>query len=315
MALDIKVKSDQRALLILFTILLLRSPLAFASDKAVASSSLELPPPVGYRIGDNLSVKLTLMMNEGWILDRDSLPENGRINRWLEYHGTRIQMQWVEGMLRYELMFNYLLVGNPEKLTVLVVPSLIFNLSSAKDNWPFVIEPWSYTLSPILPTEARLPGQKPLLQAVEPPPLINTAQRKIRLFFFAVSIAICILYIVFTVFGIHWKNVGNRPFRQAFKSLRKLNRNLNPEQYYRQSLKIFHRAMAQTYGANVMSADLDHFFRQFPVFRPQRQAIEKIYAASNKEFFDKSQEPRISLDVRRDLLPLCRECSRLETQA
>ena len=210
--------------------------------------------------------------------------------------------------------FRYLIVGNPEKLSALVVPPIDFNLVSGDESWPVVIGPTAYTLAPVLTHEVRNPGQLPELQMAEPPRPLDVNYRLWRILALVGLFLLALLYLLFLIYGPGLLRARNKPFAKAVRELSVISRN-EKAAGYRDALKVVHGAMRETYGSVVMSEDLDDFFQKYPVFSDCRKIIQAVYDSINAEFYDFSRKESKPLSIENDLLPLCRTCRRLERLA
>lgn len=301
---------SKAALVVLF--MLITCTRLHASDSAVLEMNVEKPTSVGYRIGDVLPITVKLQLADDWFLDPDTLPAIRRVNRWLELISVGIDKSVISQARSLTVDFRFLIVGNPEKLSALVVPPIYFDLIKEDESWPVVVEPMSYTLSPILTHEARNLGQMPELRPGEPPYLVDTDRRLWRIFIFVVLLVFGTGYLLYLIYGPDLIHLYNRPFAKAVRKLSIISRMTTSDSDYKEALKVIHNALQETYGSVVMTEDLDEFLKAFPVFSDCRKALQAVYDSSNAEFFDYGGATSNRLGIEDDLLPLCRICRRLE---
>ncbi len=289
------------------------SVVTWAAEQVVIKMNTTLPPPIGYRIGDILQLNIELHLGSSdWTIDAESLPVTKRLNRWLELQEIEVDKQFSWNNPFYRINVRYQIIGNPDKLSALIVPAFYFELISKDDNWPVVIEPWSYVLSPVLLHEDRLAGAEPDLQPAATPVLVPLWNRGLRMFFAGLVALLCIIYLLYQTFFVRYLKGRNLPFAKASKKIGLLCHTSRSNEVYREALQYFHQAVEKSHGSPVFHKDLDSFFHLCPQFQPQTEAITRVYLASNAEFFNLGDKGQNVLSLKNDLLPLCKVCHRLE---
>ena len=272
------------------------------ADEDTSVTTITWPRDLGYRIGDRFEIVAKTVMAPGYSLDKTSLPRVGRVDRWVELTEVDVQTPSASTL---SVRFRFLITGNPDTLSGLIVPPMHYLLKSGEKTWPVVVQAFGYSLSPILLHENRVDGQMPVLLAPNPPPAADISQAARLAWLGGAVMVLSALWLVW----INWFRGAvpswQRPFAVAARKLH--TREIRS--HYPEALKAVHRAFDSTDGRTVLSGDLDAFFDRHPHMKAEEMAIRDFFAHSNALFYEGQRDKR--LRIREDLIALCRRCHAL----
>ena len=285
-------------------VLLLLSCLTVVSYAAedVSQTTIAWPRDLGYRIGDRFEITASTDLAAGYSLDKNSLPKPGRIDRWVELTAVDVTTPSATSL---RVTFRYLITGNPDNLTGLIVPPMHYLLTSGEKTWPVVVEAFGYSLAPILLHEQRVAGQMPSLVPASAPPMADISVAKRYAWMGAAAMVITALWLVWA----NWLRGAVPSWRQPFAVAARKLRTLGGDAHYRQALKTVHGAFNATDGRTVLSTDLDVFFSRHPHLKTEEAQIRRFFDHSNSLFYEGESTSRLRL--REDLIALCRRCHAL----
>ncbi|CAN5315273.1 hypothetical protein BH24PSE2_BH24PSE2_00160 [soil metagenome] len=311
---DLALSSKPRGIARVAVILAL--PLAWpAAPRAQAILDVEVVEPrtFGYVIGDAPSREVHLRLSAGYRLDEASLPEAGRLNRWLELAPPEIREHSIGKGRRYRLIFTYRIVNAPRQLETITLPQLDLRFTDDTQPVTALVPALRITVAPITPGAGPAWSGLPSLQPDRAPAPIPVEAR-LRRFGWVVA---GLLGLLGTAAARRWIMPllvsGKLPFAAAARALQRSQRgNVTPADYAA-GLRIVHRAVNETAGRAVFAPDLDEFFAAHPRYAHLRAEFVEVFTASQKVFFAGAGiPPDLSWSA---LLALCRRCSRIERRA
>lgn len=273
---------------------LLPSPRVLLAQDAPALDVIE-PRTFGYSVGDVLQRRVLLQLPPGWALDLSALPQTRRPGQALELRAARLQGS--------ELRLDYQVFLAPTEVRTLEMPALQLRLAGAAGEQFLRLDAWPVTVAPLLPLEA---SPRTGLGAMRPdaePPLIDTGPRQQRLGLYAAALALLGSCLVHVYVGLPWWGRRQRPFAQAWRSLRRLP-DVASQQQQREALLLMHRALNASAGAVLFEAGLADFIAAQPRFAPLREGLTGFFQRSHDEFFaGRGSPPGVAW-----LRALCRAC-------
>lgn len=281
-------------------------------DVAVQRLDLDTPRTFGYTIGDRIEHVVTLELHPAFELDERTLPERGRITRWLTLHESAIENSARRDGVRHVVRLRYQVVNAADRVIGTGTPPHSLRVLGPDGSFPVVIPAWGFTIGPIIAPQERAEGGPPMLQPAAPPPPVPIAAHAARVAGLA-GVAVALLAML------AWRHLGpgrwraNRGhFARACRRLEARFGEVDPLGAYRGALADLHTAFNATAGRAVFEHDLARFFAEHPVFEPLRASIEALYAESRRVFYAERFEPpgRAGLELLRDLGRACREVER-----
>ena len=153
------------------------SPLAGA---AVETLEMTTPRPFGYVIGDTIEHDVSLVLDPGFELDPESIPEPGRASRWLALNESVLESNERNGTTRHFIRLRYQIVNAAESVIGAGTPPLSLRILGPEGDLPVVIPSWGFTFGPIVTREDRIAGRPPNLRPALPPPPFETDGRAVR---------------------------------------------------------------------------------------------------------------------------------------
>lgn len=270
------------------------------------------PRPFGHVIGDTLQQKINIELATPYQLDMGSLPEAGRLSRWLEMRAPLVRARHSRGTTSYEILFTYQTFHLAERLESIVVPSLEISVGNGERILPLLVPEWSFSITPLAShgMGALITGSS--LRPDHPPSTIAVTPHAYRIFGLSVLLLAAVLYFVYARWGISFIARRKRPFAVSFRYLKGLERKPFTDACYLDALRSLHNAFNQTAGWTVLAGNLELFLVQHPEFASLHLPIETLFRQSRMAFFQPRQAPTHDMDSVQHLTQLCRRCRTLE---
>jgi len=266
------------------------------------------PRDFGYTIGGKIRHEMHLSLRVPVRLDETTLPDTGRLNRWLEISRAEAAVRYRDDIAVYRIMVEYQIFNAPQQLTSVTIPQLEFMTTGGANPIPVFIPEWTFGIGPITNSRARgdlssRPDHRP-----QPIPVIG---RGIRLAVWALLIGIVLVYLAYRRFLLPRLKRSRYPFSIALAELRRLQRMEFEPETYRLALQAFHKAVNATAGEVVFAGNLSAFFSANSTFAALQPDISSLYARSQEVFFGSSElvEPANSLQ---QMIDLCRRGRAIE---
>ena len=286
------------------------SPLAGA---AVEKLEMTTPRAFGYVIGDTIEHRVSLVLDPGFELDPDSIPEPGRTSRWLALDASVLESDERNGRTLHSIRLRYQLVNAATSVIGAGTPPLSLRILGPEGDLPVVIPSWGFTFGPVVTHEERTAGRPPNLRPALPPPPFETDVRAIRVAAFGLLALVLIVPIVRERLAGRLAARPGRHFDRAWRHLRRRRSDSNPAEAAAGALVEVHAAFNATAGRAVFEHDLTRFFVEHPRFEPVRTPIETFFAESGKLLYGSDEVAHRSgpgLDRLRDLCRACRDVER-----
>jgi len=282
-------------------------PVAVAAQ-GIADIRFVTPRDFGYTIGDTFIHEMHLTLNEPITLDTTTLPDNGRLNRWLEISGTKVEVRAADQSASYRIIVEYQVFNAPQELTSVTVPQLEFMTMGGPNRIPVFLPEWTFSIGPITDLHARQTLQ---LQEDRPPQTIPVTGRRIRLVIWALLLGGLLIYLAYRRFLLPRLKRNRYPFSSALRELRDLHRQRSDPENYRRGLKTFHAAMNATAGQVVFAGNLDNFLLANSRYGELEPELRGLYARSQDVFFNDAGETETD-SAWQQLVDICRRCREFE---
>ncbi len=304
---DTVPRSPVDNLCVWMALVLCLTPVAIVAQ-AISDIRIVTPRDFGYTIGDDIRHEMHLSLNDPHRLDTSTLPETGRLNRWLEISQTDANVEHRNEGVFYRIIVDYQIFNAPPQLTSVTIPQLEFLTTGGANPIPVFIPEWTFSIAPITNSNARhnlslRPDRQPL-----PIPVIG---RGIRLLISTLLLAGLLSYLAYRHLLLPRLKRDRYPFSSALAQMRKLQRLDSEPESYRLGLQAFHTAMNATAGQVVFAGNLNDFLLANSNYAPMKSELVALYARSQDIFFNNSEaaDPRTSLQ---ELVDICRHCRALE---
>lgn len=282
--------------------------------QAILEREVTDPRSFGYVIGDRLRRDVRLSVAAGYRLDAATLPEAGRLDRWLELAAPEVRSEQIQGGTRYRLILTYQIVNAPRTPEVISLPQQNLRIVGETQALTALVPALRVTVAPLTSSvpDDRLTAAS-LQQDREPGPLAVEA-RQSRLAWTAAAL-LCLVLLASWRQGVKVFLERRRlPFATAVRALEQRSRASGATDDRAASLKIVHDAVNRTAGHAVFAHNLDAFLAARPEYAPLRGDFEQLFAASDGLFFANRAEAEASAGLP-SLLRLCRLCSRIERRS
>lgn len=256
-----------------FTVAALAGPaLAQPWPDAVADT----PRAYGYSVGDVVQRRVQLQLPPGWSLDLDALPRTRRPGQALELRAARL-----EGSV---LLLDYQVFLAPAEVRTLELPVLALRFSGPTGPRDVRVDAWPLTVAPLLPpVVSPREGLGEMRPDVAAGP-IDTQARQQRLLAWALVLAVLGLVLAQLHLGLPWWRQRQRPFAQAWRTLRGWPDQASPAQA-QAAMKLVHAALNRSAGQVLFAAALPDFVRRRPLFAPLQPALAEFFERSQAAFF------------------------------
>ena len=130
---------------------LVSSPLrAQANTDNVAVERIEVSQPrkFGYQLGDLFERQLSLRLRRPYEFVEDSLPQPGRLNRWIAFHSYDLETTNKGTSIAYEITLRYQVANVETTITDAGVPSHQLKISNGDETLTFLVPPSRTTIAP-----------------------------------------------------------------------------------------------------------------------------------------------------------------------
>ncbi len=281
-------------------------------DGAVSNVEIVTPRAFGYVIGDVIRHKIRIELDNGYRMQLDSLPEAGRLNRWLELRSLSWSNNKDGGANAYEIELIYQILNSPERLQEVFIPNFTLTATDGEQTLPVLIPEWGFTIAPITRIGGTTTAAFLDIKPERPPPAIPITPYVIGLVIMGVVILLVLLFLAYAYASIPFFQRANGPFALAYRQLKRLHIEQVGPTRYRAALRCVHHALNQTAGAVLFPDGLNTFFSHHPRYMAERAAIEKLFAQSRAAFYDSWNNEDAQTHSIDWLLRLCRRCRDLE---
>lgn len=286
-----------------------------ASSAALAQMISDMrvvtPRAFGYTIGDEIRHELHLSLAGGYRLNRETLPDAGRLNRWLEIARADMETQFGERRVHHRIIIDYQIFNAPKALTAVTIPQLDFMVTDGATEIPVFLPEWTFTIAPITSPQAH---QTLTLQSDRVPEAMPTRNRGLRLLLSVLLLAGVLGYVAYRRILLPRLRRSRYPFSRALSELKELQRVGASAENYRLALRSFHRAVNTTAGEVVFPGNLQGFLSSRSDFAALSADLQALFQRSQQVFFDDAQIAQSDAAMK-DIVDLCRRCRTVERAA
>jgi mxaA protein len=286
--------------------------------QAILDNEVTDPRTFGYVVGDKVRREVLLTLNVGYRLDEASLPEAGRLDRWLEIAAPEMQIESASDGRRYRIVLTYQLFNAPQAPETVTIPQQNLRIIDARvagDGHALttLVPALRITVAPLTSAVSvdRLHGAA--LQPDRWPAPLPVQARQSRL---AWTVTALLVVLSFAAWRRGWMSFAaraNLPFAQAVRELKQLPGAAGTPARDAAGLKIVHEALNRTAGRAVFAHNLDDFLAAHPEFAGLREQFDRLFLASSAVFFASGPAAATpSCSASQTLLHLCQACRRIE---
>jgi mxaA protein len=299
----------------MFLLLLMAWP-PLSRSQAILENDVVDPRTFGYVVGDKIRREMLLTLNSGYVLDEGSLPEAGRLDRWLEVAAPEIPSEADGDATRYRILLTYQIFNAPLALETVTVPQqdirILIHDGTAQSAFTTLIPALRITVAPL--TSAVDAGRlsDASLQADRPPAAIPLDGRQRRIASVALALLVLLLYAAWRSGIATFLSRGRSPFTRALRELRKLQPASGTPAPYASGLKIVHDAINSTAGRATFAHNVDEFLAAHPAYAGLHDDFHQLFAASGRTFFAGEAAEEAPAGAWQALLQLCQRCSSIE---
>jgi len=299
-----------------FLVALLAWPaLSQAQTQVILGNDVIEPRTFGYAVGDKIRREVRLTVHADYRLDQASLPEPGRLDRWLEVARPEVRVESIGDGRRYHLVLTYQVFNAPLAPETITIPQQNLRILGATNALSTLVPALRVTVAPVTSGVAanRLSGSS--LQQDRPPSTIPVEARRSRLAFAGAGLLTLLLYLAWRRGLMAFIARGNLPFTKAARELKRLQPTSGAPAHYAAGLKIVHEAINRTAGRAVFAHNLDEFLAAHPAYAGLRTDFDQLFAASGRVFFAGAAPDTPSRNAWPALLHLCQLCSKIERRS
>ncbi len=296
--------------------LLLGACLALAGAGAVAQANLlhattSEPRAFGYQVGDLVERSVTVHVPQGLLLDDTSLLRPSARGKAIELKSVQHHSEGEAGGMRHELRLVYQVFLSPPEVRTLEIAPFVLRFTGQPRDQDLRVDAWPVTVSPLVPVDVSPRTGLGELRPELPPPLIDTRWGRWRLVAYGVVLALLLGYLAHVYLGLPWWARRQRPFANAWRSLRGLPANA-PATEWRAAFQRMHEAINQTAGEVLFEHGVDRFVAAQPRYAGLRNELAEFFERSRSEFFAQGAP---AVGDGRWLLAFCRRCRDAERGA
>lgn len=295
-------------------LILLAGPAGSQAQAILANEVIE-PRTFGYVLGDKIRREVHLTVHPDYRLDEESLPDAGRLDRWLEMADPEVRSEADRRGRHYRLVLTYQLRNAPAAPVTVAIPQQNLRLLGETQAVTTLVPTLRVTVAPLTSAIGadRITGSS--LQQDRPPPTLPVRERQRRLAWTGAAMLVLLLFAAWRRGFLSFADRGNRPFARAVRELKRLRPVPEAPAQYRAGLKVVHDAINRTAGRAVFAHNLDEFFASHPEFAPLRDDFDLLFAASSRAFFAHPAAGARAAGASPALLRLCRLCRRIERRS
>lgn len=310
--------SRSRAMLLL---ILLAGPASLQAQVIRANDVIE-PRTFGYVIGDKIRREVHLSVHPDYRLDEESLPEAGRLDRWLEVAAPELDAATDGRGRHYRLILTYQIRNAPAVPEIVAIPQQNLRILSETQALTTLVPRLRITVAPLTSGIGADRISATSLQPDLPPVPLPLQERQGRIAWAAAALLALLLLAAWRHGLVALRSRQRLPFATAVRELKRLQAGASTPAQYPASLKIVHEAINRTAGRAVFAHNLDAFLASHSEFAPLREDFRRLFAASGQVFFASAPADEASApadapagSAPAQLLRLCRRCRRIERRS
>lgn len=278
------------------------------TQAAIRSVDTGQPRSFGYVIGDVFRHHIKITLDDPWVLDKATLPENGRVGIWLERKLIQFTEQRISQGTEYQFDLEYQIFNAAKQLVEVFTPQLELSVVNDSKRIPVFIHEWGFTVAPVVHDDIHQSLDYLDLQPPHKPVPRKPAYALLVAGSTGLLLSMAVLgYIFGRLPGI---SRTRGPFARACSRLRVLRKQHHQPESYQQALRHMHQAFNETAGQVLLAEDLEQFFSEQPNHAKLREPIEQLFKHSRQEFFESKN--RVVEGGITSLLELCIQCRDIE---
>ncbi|HEX3140178.1 MAG TPA: hypothetical protein VHQ87_08995 [Rhizobacter sp.] len=256
---------------------------AWAVEAGLHATASE-PRAFGYQVGDLVERSLTLHVPAGLVLDEASVPRPGARGKAIELKELVRRSEAEAGGTRHELKLVYQVFLSPPEVRTLEIAPFVLHFSGRPRDQDLRVDAWPVTVSPLMPVDASPRHGLGELRPDQPPPLIDIRPGLLRLWAYGLLILLLLGYLAQVYVGLPWWARHQRPFAQAWRSLRGMPAGASASDW-RAAFQRVHEALNQTAGEVLFAHSVERFVAAQPRYAGLREELIEFFQRSRSEFF------------------------------
>lgn len=293
---------------------------ALSSAQVILANDVIEPRSFGYVVGDKVRREVHLSLRSGHRLDESSLPEAGRLDRWLELAAPEVRSETIRDGTRYEVILTYQIFNAPPAPETVTIPLQRLRILGAEQDLTTMVPAFRVGVVPLTSAVRADRLTASALQPDSPPSPIPVDARQRRLAWTGAALLALLGY----AGGRRWHAAArarrNRPFARAVRELKRLRppRDAPPPaqlERYGAALKAVHEAINRTAGRAIFAHNLHGFLAAHSQYAHLRGEFDEVFAVSGSVFFAGAAAGAPAGEAWEALLRLARQCSKVERQA
>lgn len=268
----------------------------------ISHFELQTPRPFGYLIGDEIHHRVVLQTRKDLVLNPNSVPGKGELNRWLNLTDVDVHADQDRGQTVIDL--TYQVFYAPNEVKMLSIPG--FNLQFTQAGKPVeqAVPAWPFTLSPIKELAIRKDESGQQYMRPDALPAFLSSQTQWLGFYAALGMALLTGTYLAYWYGLFPSWPKRRIFKRALAQMDRV-----PENQAERGLAVMHHAFNQINGQPLFKHKLAAFSQNHPEYRSAAESIAWFFDVSNRALF--GGQP-ISGEDWGKLKELCRLCRDIE---
>ena len=265
----------------------------------------------GYVIGETLRQTIRVEADAGYELEGEMLPQaGGAVNDFLELRDARWNEEQYSDKAVYRITLTYQVFKGVRGAENLAIPAVPLRLRRGEAALQAEVPPLQFTLNPLIPPQT--PDEAVSIRGSQPAPPISGNGHGLRLGAALAGLLASLLYGGWHLGLAPFRSRRAKPFEQALKELRRLQRDSPSPETYRAALRSFHAALNECARRTVLEGQLPLLIREHPELASVREDLEAFFLASHRQFFCSANlEPYAEYPLSR-LENLCLRCRAIE---
>jgi mxaA protein len=260
--------------------------IALPARAGEVSVTLHAERPFGYFVGDLIHAWADISAPADARLSTASLPRPGPVNLWLDLRDVVVEELEKDDRRIWRLKLTYQNFFVALDARNVVIPGFALSVVRPTGAETARAPDWSVGVAPL--REIAPPKKERAEDYLRPDgPAIFVDLSGPRRLMFACALA-GLLFLVLVARDRAWPPFHKRPARIFTSLARRLAaqaRRPYDAEAFRLAIRSVHRALDVSYGASLLSEDLESFLRQRPEFAPLSPSFERFFAASSRSFF------------------------------
>ncbi len=240
---------------------------------------------VGIQIGDLLNREIEIEVLKPYQISKNAFPVKGNNQNGIELNDIKIDSKISDEKTTYKIKLSYQVFGYSAKPSVMQLPVERIEVTGGSTAFSVDIPVWRFWHASLVPTG--LKSAKDNIQPQNKPTLIDLRQHEIRLITLVGMFIVGLIGLVYINADKQWLPFMNGAFAQAYRKIKKLNKNKAGEQ---KALLYMHQAFNGVNGANLFANDVSDFVLVNPAYASLKTEIIRFFERSNAALFSDQNE-------------------------